>query len=72
LFGVTRRLVETESVKHAHYIINKIEITKIFDKWEKIPHILLMAGERTPQELRSVKAVMSAMRQEIEEVINNG
>ena len=42
-------------------------ITEIVNKWTDSGHILLHAGEMTAQELRSVKAVVSAILREIEE-----
>ena len=40
-------------------------IMAIFDKWQKPDHIRLMAGELDEQEMRTVLAILRAIRWEI-------
>lgn len=42
-------------------------IRYILASWSKAQHIRLHAGEMTAQEMRSVKAVVAAIRREIEQ-----
>jgi hypothetical protein len=41
-------------------------LSAIFDRWSRQAHVRLHAGEMTAQEMRSVQAVLGAVRREVE------
>jgi hypothetical protein len=44
----------------------RARVLAILDRWKKSQDILLAAGEMTAQELRTVKAVVAAIRRQVE------
>ena len=45
------------------------EVNLIFERWQSTPYLLLHAGEMSVQEIRTVKAVLKAVQEQVDSAL---